>query len=82
MDQGTFVDRVRVHVRDAAVGSVASLLDGPPGRRPGADLLEQSAWYTRLTPESKECLRRRYVSASGEETPLAGPDAGILHELL
>jgi hypothetical protein len=54
MNQQTFVDLVRQHVRDEAVEGTLSLLQQPPGRRPATGLLELSTWYEGLSARDKD----------------------------
>lgn len=58
MNQQTFVDSIRRHVRDAAVEGVLSILKRPPGRRPAQELLDLSAWYQRLADDDKARIER------------------------
>lgn len=66
MKQEEFVDRVRTHVRDAAVEGVLSLLQRPPGRRPAAELADLGAWYAQLAPEDRDRVRRLLVLAGDQ----------------
>lgn len=53
MDAQQFVDLLRIVVRDGAASEELSVLSAPPGRRPSADLQEQTKWYNTLTNDQK-----------------------------
>lgn len=58
MNAVDFVDSIRTLVRDAAVVDAISVVEKPPGRRPGAEMLELSAWFNALAESDRLLVRR------------------------
>lgn len=48
MDAREFVDVIKRVVRDGANSGTLSMLERPPGRRPSAEVSENSTWYQSL----------------------------------
>ena len=53
-----FVDAIREHVMDSSVTGVIKVVSQPPGRSPGRDLLELSAWFNSLPERDREMVQR------------------------
>ncbi len=51
-----FVSALQKVVLEASVEATVATLERPPGRRPGQDLIEASAWYHSLSDESRAIL--------------------------
>jgi hypothetical protein len=45
VDSRNFIDIIKHSVRDAVVSGTLRILQRPPGRRPSAELTENSLWY-------------------------------------
>lgn len=50
MNADTFVQLIKLDVRDAAISDVVSKLKKPPGRQVPADKKDRSDWFNSLTP--------------------------------
>jgi hypothetical protein len=59
-----FVDAIKTLVMDAAVSDTLTNLARPPGRSPGRDLLELSAWFNGLSESDREMARRTFALAA------------------
>jgi len=53
-----FVAALRKVVLLTTVNSTLSVLERPPGRAPGRELIELSSWYKGLVPEERAMLQR------------------------
>jgi len=59
MTPETFVEALKTECRDSAVEGCVNVLLSPPGRQPGAELLELSRWFNSLG----EADRKNVVAA-------------------
>ena len=56
MDSQEFVDAIKLVVRDAAVSGTLRVLQQVPGRRPTAEVTENSVWYQSLNDQQRARL--------------------------
>jgi hypothetical protein len=58
MDQTTFVELIKAHVRDSALRDALDILSSPPGRSPRTDWVEMSRWFHSLQESDKDIVSK------------------------
>jgi hypothetical protein len=63
LDPDRFVQLIVDHVRAPAIEGSVEIFRDPPGRRPAAELVELSRWFTGLTSDDQAFLVRAMTTA-------------------
>lgn len=63
LDPDQFVQLIIDNVRTPAIEGSAKILRDPPGKRPSADLVELSRWFTGLTSADQALVIRAMTTA-------------------
>lgn len=58
MDAETFVEAIKLVVRDSSARGVCEEMTKPSGRKPPADLLAMSEWFNSLSEEEQANVRK------------------------
>lgn len=58
MNAELFIESINEVVRNSTISDILENLKEPPGRTPNKDLIELSQWYSNLTNEDVEYLKK------------------------
>ena len=58
MTSAEFVARIQRVVYESSIEGTVRLLQAPPGRQPGAGLVDLSKWFAQLLPADRERVQR------------------------